>query len=110
MTVLADPPGNPIIGKVVDLSGRGLSVTLAQSLPVGVPVRIDQPGQLWLGETVYCQADKDVFRVGVKIDQALRHTKDLEALRRAIHGHSAPEGKKHADVTIEVSPAWTQNP
>jgi hypothetical protein len=109
VTVLADPPGNPIIGRILDLSGRGLSVTLAQSLPVGSLVRIDQPGLLLLGEVAYCQAENDVFRIGVQVDQALRQTADLELLRRAIHGHSDAKEGKEADVTIKVSPAWTQN-
>lgn len=110
VTALSEPPGDPIIGRVLDLSGRGLSVVLAQSLPVGIPVRIDQPGLLLLGEVMNCQAGDNAFRLGIRVKQALRQTADLELLRRAIHGRSNREGVKDADVTIKVSPAWTQNP
>ena len=109
VTILSDPPGNPTIGRVLDLSGRGLSVILAQSLPIGVPVRIDQPDQLLLGEVVYCRAENGAFRAGIQVDQALRQTSDLVALRRAIQNPSDAEAQKDTDVTIKVSSAWTQN-
>jgi hypothetical protein len=111
VTLLTDPPGNPIIGRALDLSGRGLSLVLAQSMPIGAPVRIDQADRLLLGEVVYCRSDHGAFRLGIEVDQALRQTSDLQALRRALQNQSNSEDGRNADVTMEeITPAWTQNP
>ena len=109
VTALTDPPGNPIIGKTVDLSGRGLSLVLPQSVPRGVPVRVDQSDRLLLGDIVYCLEDDGVFRVGIQVDQTLRHTADLQALRDAIQPPSESEVGRNADVTMKETLAWTQN-
>jgi hypothetical protein len=109
VTLLTDPPGNPIIGKTVDLSGRGLSLILPQSVPRGVPVRVDQCDRLLLGDIVYCLEEDGAFRIGIQVDQALRQTADLEALRNAIQPPSETEARRNADVTMKETPAWTQN-
>ena len=109
VTVLTDPPGNPIIGKTVDLSGRGLSLVLPQSVPRGVPVRVDQSDRLLLGEIVYCFEEDGIFRIGIQVDQTLRQTADLQALRDAIQPPSESEAGRNADVTMKETPAWTPN-
>ncbi len=100
VTVLADPPGAQMTGRAVDLSGRGLSLILAQALPAGVAVRIDRRDRLLLGEVAYCVAEGGAFRLGIEVDQSLRQTRDLVALRCALQ---AEAGAK-ADATMKETP------
>lgn len=106
MTPLTNPPGEPIVARAVDLSGRGLSLVLPQSLPRGIAVRVDQSDRLLLGDIVYCFEEEGVFRCGVQVDQTLRQTADLQALRDAIQSHTEAEVSRNADVTMEETPAW----
>jgi hypothetical protein len=104
VTVLSDPPGNPIIGRATDVSGRGMSLVLAQPLPGGALVRIDQVDRMFLGEVVYSKSEEGVFRVGILVDQVLRQTHDLEMLRRALCGEGGAGVERDADVTMKETP------
>ncbi len=106
MTVLTDVPGIPLTGRALNLSGRGLSLILQQPLPVGAAVRIDQRDRLLLGEIAYCAAEAGTFRLGVQVDQSLRRTRDLAALRQALQAEAGVDAnatmkkKAHAPRTI----------
>ena len=54
MTILSDPPGMPVGGQALNLSGRGLSLLLVEPIAPGTPVRVDQTDRLLLGDVVYC--------------------------------------------------------
>ena len=75
-----------LVGRAVNLSGRGIRVFLQVSLRAGEPVRIDIEDTLLLGEVCYCQPEDDGFVVGVEIDQALGSLRDLARLNRALLG------------------------
>jgi hypothetical protein len=53
-------------------------------VPIGSAVRVDRGDRLLLGEVVHTSKDADIFRIGVQVEQYLRQTQDLEALRRAL--------------------------
>jgi hypothetical protein len=104
--VLTDPPGNPISRSRDGPFGRGLSIILPERVPVNSAVRVDEGNRLLLGEVVYCEAHENAFRIGVRVEQYLRHTQDLEALRRAIGGTGS---RKQCGCYDESNTAWTQH-
>jgi hypothetical protein len=100
VTRLGDARAVPLTGHAIDLSGRGLSLTLAEALPAGAAVRVDRPDRMMLGEVAYCVAEAGAFRIGIEVEQSLRQTRDLAALRRALHA----EAGANADGTMKKTP------
>jgi hypothetical protein len=76
--------------RIIELSGRGLRVSVPYPLMVGSAIKIERPGELWLGEVVYCRASGDSFQAGVEIDQAFRDSVYVERLRTAMAESDQP--------------------
>lgn len=75
-----------VVGRAVNLSGRGIRVLLPDGLRAGQPVRVDVDDTLLLGEVCYCEPGEKEFVVGIEIDQALGSLSDLARLNRALLG------------------------
>lgn len=84
VTILSDGQSVPIQARVLDMSGKGLKIGFPQPVKVGAPIKIERPGELWLGEVIYVRQGAEGYQIGIEIDQALRYSQDLERLRDAV--------------------------
>jgi hypothetical protein len=84
VTVLSSGQPAAIPGRILNLSGTGLKITLPGPAPIGAAVKIERRGELWLGEVVYVHQSAGECHIGIEVSQALRYTRDLENLREAI--------------------------
>jgi hypothetical protein len=84
VTVLSGGQPAAVEGRIVNLSGRGLKIALREPAPIGAAVKIERPGEMWLGEIIYVRQGAGECHIGIEVDQALRYTRDLENLREAI--------------------------
>ena len=73
-----------IQGKAVDLSGRGIRITVPARVPPGAAVKIELDDALLLGEICYCRPCDRGFMIGVEIDQALHGLADLARLNQTL--------------------------
>ncbi len=90
VTVFGDKT-QQVSGRVANLTGRGMQLIVSRSIPPGTALSIDTPDRLYMGEVVYCNCEGLSYRVGVEVEQALRHTDDLARLRDAISEMSLAE-------------------
>lgn len=87
VTVLSGGQPAAIQGRILNLSGRGLKIALPGPAPIGAAIKIERPGEMWLGEVIYVRQGAGECHIGIEVDQALRYTRDLENLREAIAGY-----------------------
>jgi hypothetical protein len=85
VTLLSDPRIS-VPGRIVNYSGTGLCLDLASPLTPGAALMVEVEDTLFLGEAVYCHAAGKTNRVGVELEQALRHTSALAALSDRLLG------------------------
>ncbi len=77
VTQLTGAP-EPLPANVLEVSTRGIKLKLAQSLPVGAPLKIDVRSDLILGEVRYWTPEEDgSYCVGVEIDQIFTNARDV---------------------------------
>ena len=97
---LLGPPGGPSIpGTLLDISGSGLRVLSPRPLPCGVPVRLESPNRLLLGEVLRSDPEGDAYSIGIKVRHALNDLPDLERLNRHLLGEK-PEATPVRDGHI----------
>jgi PilZ domain len=84
VTILSDEPSIPIQARVLNMSGKGLKISFPTPVGIGVAIKIERPGELWLGEVIYVRQGAEGYQIGIEIDQALRYSRDLERLRDAV--------------------------
>ena len=95
------PVGLTILGKfsqdadiflsacMVNLSGRGLSLTTESCVPVGSAVRVDVKDNILLGEVCHSrQTGPSAFVCGVQLEQALTGVHGLSRLMSGLMGES----------------------
>ncbi len=95
LTLLGEKPGqnHSIEGMILDFSGRGLRVEVAEAVTPGAAVRLDLKDQLMLGEVCYCQrAENGSYALGLQMEQALSHLEDLSHLMNALMGEGGRLG------------------
>ncbi len=93
------PVGLTILGKlsrdadihvrafVVNISGRGVSLTTESDVPVNSAVRVDLGNHILLGEVCHGrQTGPSEYVCGVRLEQALTATEDLAKLVAAVMG------------------------
>ena len=83
VTVLSDPD-TLHAGHVIDLSGRGLRIWLEVSLASGTAIKVATPDCLALAETSFCLQVGHGFLIGVRLDEILSGTPDLERLQKSL--------------------------
>jgi hypothetical protein len=88
---------------MVNLSGRGLSLTTKIPVPVGTAVRIDVNDNILLGEVCHSsESGPSEFVCGVRLEQALTAVHDLSRLVSGLMGASQPRVEKPVEP-VEVS-------
>ncbi len=89
VTVLDGEKQPAISGRVVDMSGCGLRLSVPQPIPVGSPVKVEGTDMLLLGEACRSQPSQDGYDVALEIAQSLASLSDLDRLNRALVGEEA---------------------
>jgi fructosamine-3-kinase len=94
ITVLSNGGTRQVPGRMTELSRRGMRIAVSEMLPADTPLKVDAGDRFYLGEVAFCRQCQDHWEVGIKVDQYLRHTPQLEMLRRSLaglttHGHTA---------------------
>ena len=84
VTILSDGNSVPMEGRVLNMSGKGLKIGFSKPVEIGAAIKIERPGELWLGEVIYVRQGVEGYQIGIEIDQALRYSRDLERLREAV--------------------------
>lgn len=87
VTVL-DETGTKLLGRIVNLSGRGLRLRLSRPIPTGAAVQVEGNDSLFLGEVCYCHPEAKGFAVGLQLDQALYQLREMASLSERIMGVS----------------------
>ncbi len=72
--------------RIVNLSGKGMCLQTSQSLVPGAAVKIELADTLVLGEVIYCRPQEPGYQVGIALEQALYHTRELAALAARLLG------------------------
>lgn len=73
-------------GIVVDLSSRGIGLTVPSPLPLGTPIKIEAHDELLLGEVCFCAPHDGVHRAGIAVKHRLAGLAQLHSLGRALRG------------------------
>jgi hypothetical protein len=73
-------------GKIVNLSVKGLCLQTNYALSPGAALKIEMADTLVLGEVVYCRRSGTDFHLGISLEQALYHTRDVAALAQRLLG------------------------
>jgi hypothetical protein len=77
-------------GKVVKVSGTGMCLLSSQALVPGAALKIEMADTLVLGEVIYCRPQGAGYQMGIALDQALYHTRDLATLAQRLLGSGSP--------------------
>jgi hypothetical protein len=104
VTLLSDPRTS-VPGRIVNYSGTGLCLDLASPLTPGAALMVEVEDTLFLGEAVYCRPAGKTHRVGVEMEQALRHTSALAALSDRLLGRRsslASSGKTQFEPQMDT--------
>jgi hypothetical protein len=97
-----------IPGRIRNVSGRGMSLEVAQPIGTGTALKVEASDSMLLGEVIYCRADGGRFYVGVELEQALHGLMELgEMLRGFAEEPLAPE---HAHAVQETGGQDQQQP
>jgi hypothetical protein len=106
LTILGSSAGVPdkvVPACIINLSGRGLSLTTEAPVPVGSAVRIDIDDNMLLGEVCHLnQTGPASFTCGVHLEQALTAVNDLSRLIAGIMGESRTESRPNATDSEEA--------
>ena len=87
---------------MVNVSGRGISLTTQFSVPVSSAIRLDVDDNILLGEVCHSrQTGPGEFVCGVQLEQALSSVGDLSKLVSGIMG----AGKRAAPAPVEADAA-----
>jgi hypothetical protein len=71
-----------VTGRVLDVSGRGLGLSLPAFLPPGSAIKVELGETLLLGEITYCVPQNDTFRAGVQVKHRLPGLARIHRLNR----------------------------
>ncbi len=71
-----------IIGQVVDVSGCGVRLLVDCPVEPGSPVQIDLGSSAMIGEVRYCQAEEQVFALGIQLEKPINSVSDLTRVLR----------------------------
>lgn len=86
ITLLGAEKRPAISGRVLDVSGSGLLLSVPLPIPVGSPVKVEGNDMLLLGEACRLQESRGGYYVALEIVHSLGSLTDLERLNRALIG------------------------
>jgi hypothetical protein len=67
-------PGEPVAGKIVNFSARGLRLLLMDEIAVGAVIKVEWGRTLLLGQVVYCEPEGKDFAAGMELEEAVYDT------------------------------------
>ena len=93
-------PDIRLVGRIRNLSGRGIGLELEGPVAPGTALKIELEDALLLGEVIYCRQDEASFYVGVELEHALT---GLSELSRMVNAFAEPAGScpQHAHAVVE---------
>jgi PilZ domain len=94
-----EPP--PIEGRVVDMSGSGLRLSVPLPIPSGIPVQVEGADMLLLGESLRCQPDGERYQIGISLSHSLRELNALKRWNRTLVGEGEEQAAALQPVTTE---------
>lgn len=82
VTVLGYPPGPTLKGRVMDVSGSGIRLSVPLPVALGAPVKVEANETLSLGEVCRCLPDGDGYELGLQLSHTLTTLLDLDKAMR----------------------------
>lgn len=79
VVVLSEPRAE-MDARVANVSGAGLRLHTRTRIAPGAALRIDLEDCMLLGEVCYCRGGGEEYAVGVQLDQALGHVREVTRL------------------------------
>ena len=70
--------------RIVNISGTGMRLLVDRMLAPGQTIKVEWDEILLLGEVCYCQPDAEGYAVGVELEHALMHTRELVRLAQQL--------------------------
>ncbi len=94
--------GRKVAAKIINLSGRGVSLAVDETIAMGEAVRIDLDDSLLLGEICYCRPESGSFVIGIEMSNVIPAMTDLRKLVAAIMQESPvrQEATRVSDVRM----------
>jgi hypothetical protein len=86
------PEGREETVQLCDFSGAGARVVTSVPLPVGSLVELRVGGDVFLGESVYCNGQDDAYTSGLRFEHALRNLAGIQHLMRRLLAPEQREG------------------
>ena len=71
-----------IIGRVVNVSGRGVRLLADCPVEPGSSIQIDLGASVLMGEVRYCQAEGQQFGLGIELEKPVNSAGDLTRILR----------------------------
>ena len=83
LRILGEPS---MAGRVVNMSGSGLQLTLSLPIPGGALVKVESGEMLMLGEVVRCEPSASGYAIGVHLSHSLAALSDLKHSNQVLMG------------------------
>lgn len=105
LVILGAEPGDDVRlqSRLLNLSGRGLTLLSERQLPAGTPVRVNLNDAVLLGELCHCTKADGGYLCGIKLEQALTSVGDLSQLMSAVM-ESMSAKPATADANVPAKP------
>lgn len=89
----------------MNISEGGLRLLVDRPLAAGLPLQVEWDDILLLGDVCYCQPAEEGFAIGLKLEHALLHTKELANFSRALLGAvEAAQGDQSQPAPVRKRP------
>jgi hypothetical protein len=85
-----------VLGRITNYSSRGLGMLIGRPVPLGAIVKLEWNHTVLLGEVRHCRADGDGFAIGLKLQNPLCVTRELEVLAQRLLTEIAAEETEQA--------------
>ena len=82
--------------RIINMSGRGVSLATQRPLKLGAAVRINLEDSLLLGEVCHIRQDGGSWIFGIKLDQVIPSVSEVARLVSAIMGTTTPAAARAA--------------
>jgi hypothetical protein len=85
--VLLNGADAEIPARIVNMSGKGISLAAEQQLPIGSAVKVNLEDSMLLGEVCHCHHNQGSWIFGVKLDQVITSVSELSRLVTTVMGY-----------------------
>jgi hypothetical protein len=73
-----------LTAQVVNISGTGMRLLVDRLMAPGLTIKVEWDEILLLGEVCYCQPDPEGYAIGLELEHALLHTRELARLAQQL--------------------------